>query len=69
MCYKILGNICYVTFLGEAPVACKTKWGGPGQPPGLSMLMTTTEAKDFKMCPRCQGRSPGLHLCALAQVL
>ena len=29
-------------FFWGAPVACKIKWGGPGQPPGLPMLMTTT---------------------------
>ena len=29
-------------FFWGAPVARKIKWGGPGQPPGLPMLMTTT---------------------------
>ena len=29
-------------FFGGGPVARKIKWGGPGQPPGLPMLMTTT---------------------------
>ena len=33
-------------FFGGAPVACKIKWGGPGQPPGLPMLMTTTGSVD-----------------------
>ena len=39
---KNLGNICYVAFLGGALVTRNIKWGGPGQPLGLPMLMTTT---------------------------
>ena len=49
MCYKNLGNICYVTFFGGAPVARKNKWGGPGQPPSLPMLMTTTVFTEIEM--------------------
>ena len=43
MCYKNMGNICFVNFFWGAPVVRKMKWGGPGQPAGLPMLMTTID--------------------------
>ena len=42
MRYKNLGNICYVTLFWGGPCSAQNQVGGPGQSPGLPMLMTTT---------------------------